>query len=281
MRHKETLTAQEKALQELDAEYLRYRKAIEFAFMTAETMVENALRPVMAEISSLRQVVESKLPQEKDTVIRVEVATEKEESPAERMNSELEACSTCNVETSVNAFSSFSSPVEPSFEQDEATDVVHQERPLHVVVNVPESNQVITPLEVVSKDVEAPLETTPPAEKKSTRGRKKKVQTAEVAELEMKSPRIRWGSTEEEVKKTVFEKLNDLENQGLEISVNNIKSHYASMMRYIYGKEAIFKGIGALLDEYEDYKQPLASSNDTERLTSVQAEEESSIADKE
>ncbi|KAB2952594.1 hypothetical protein F9B85_07985 [Heliorestis acidaminivorans] len=73
---------------------------------------------------------------------------------------------------------------------------------------------------------------------------------------EERSPksRIRWGNTDEEIRKTVFEQLHSLEQKGKDITITTIKSEVPSMMRYVYGDKALFKGIGDLMDEYKDAK---------------------------
>ncbi|MBM7865358.1 hypothetical protein GTO89_01065 [Heliobacterium gestii] len=77
------------------------------------------------------------------------------------------------------------------------------------------------------------------------RGRKK-----EKTEEKAKAPRIRWGTTDEEIRHTVFEQLRSLEEKGKEITITTIKTEVPSMMRYVYGEKALFKGIGELLEEY-------------------------------
>lgn len=77
------------------------------------------------------------------------------------------------------------------------------------------------------------------------RGRKKETERETV-----KSRRIRWGNTDEEIRQTVFEQLKSLEDKGKEITITTIKAEVPSMMRYVYGERALFKGIGELVDEY-------------------------------
>ncbi|KAB2952399.1 hypothetical protein F9B85_09600 [Heliorestis acidaminivorans] len=227
MRHKEYLSAQEKALQELDAEYLRYRKALETAFSTAETMVEKALQPLIEEIVTLRLTVEKNLPSTSKT---------EQEAQAEGMAKEKTL-----FEIGIKE------------------------------ITFPD---VIKPVIALSKEEKQAL-----LGQKSKRGRKKKVIDATAIEAKKeKSSRIRWGSTEEEIKKTVFEKLSNLESQGLEINVNNIKSQYASMMRYLYGNDAIFKGIPALMEEYEALK---SSNSEQKRLILVKNEVNTANLDEE
>ncbi|MTV48685.1 hypothetical protein GJ688_06795 [Heliobacillus mobilis] len=78
-----------------------------------------------------------------------------------------------------------------------------------------------------------------------TRPRKK-----EKEEERMKGSRIRWGNTDDEIRNTVFEQLKALEERGKEITITTIKAEVPSMMRYVYGERALFKGIGDLLEEY-------------------------------
>ncbi|QGG49386.1 hypothetical protein [Heliorestis convoluta] len=87
-------------------------------------------------------------------------------------------------------------------------------------------------------------------EKKSTpRGRNNRKK-----EEKSTRSRIRWGNTEEEIRKTVFEQLQSLESRGKEITITTIKTEVPSMMRYVYGDKALFKGIGELMEEYEEAK---------------------------
>ncbi|MZP28213.1 hypothetical protein GTO91_00545 [Heliobacterium undosum] len=72
----------------------------------------------------------------------------------------------------------------------------------------------------------------------------------EKTEEKAKAPRIRWGTTDEEIRHTVFEQLRSLEEKGKDITITTIKSEVPSMMRYVYGDKALFKGIGELLEEY-------------------------------
>ncbi|MDD4587508.1 MAG: hypothetical protein PHC60_03825 [Heliobacteriaceae bacterium] len=67
--------------------------------------------------------------------------------------------------------------------------------------------------------------------------------------------RIRWGSTTEEIRRTVFNQLQLLEGRGKEITITTIKAEIPSMMRYVYGEKALFKGIGDLLTEYRQEHQ--------------------------
>ncbi|ABZ82806.1 hypothetical protein HM1_0187 [Heliomicrobium modesticaldum Ice1] len=70
----------------------------------------------------------------------------------------------------------------------------------------------------------------------------------------VKPPRIRWGNSEDEIKATIFEQLRLLEERGKEITVTNIKEEVPSMMRFLYGKDAMFQGISALFEEYQRRK---------------------------
>ncbi|MBC9783585.1 hypothetical protein H1S01_03535 [Heliobacterium chlorum] len=184
MRQLEELSPQDKALQQLDADYQRYRQSVEFAFKMAQELVNRALDPVVSELASVRNVL-----QDLQTTIQVE----------KQEQSNL-------VDTLGETTTSLAA------EEDSET----------------------------AETMEAPR-----------RGRRKKV----VEPVKVKPNRIRWGSTEEEIKNTIFEQLRLLEEHGKEITVTNIKEDVPSMMRFLYGKDALFQGINALIEEYEQIKK--------------------------
>lgn len=73
--------------------------------------------------------------------------------------------------------------------------------------------------------------------------------------------RIRWGSTPEAIRQTVFRQLRLLVEQGEDISTETIKQRCPSMLRWIYGDKAVFAGIEGLRREFfggEDEKAPAA-----------------------
>ncbi|MTV48870.1 hypothetical protein GJ688_07730 [Heliobacillus mobilis] len=185
MRQSEEMSPQDKALQQLDADYQRYRQSVEFAFKMAQELVNRALDPVVSELASVRNVL-----QDLQTTIQVE--KQEQSNLAETLG---EAATSLTAEET----------------DSEATETM-----------------------------EAPR-----------RGRRKKV----VEPIKVKPNRIRWGSTEEEIKNTIFEQLRLLEEHGKEITVTNIKEDVPSMMRFLYGKDALFQGINALIEEYEQIKK--------------------------
>lgn len=62
--------------------------------------------------------------------------------------------------------------------------------------------------------------------------------------------RIRWGSTPETIRQTVFAQLQALLEEGEEISTETIKKRIPSMLRWIYGEKAVFDGIEGLRREF-------------------------------
>ncbi len=71
--------------------------------------------------------------------------------------------------------------------------------------------------------------------------------------------RIRWGSTPEAIRQTVFHQLRLLIDEGEEISTETIKQRCPSMLRWIYGDKAVFEGIEGLRREFfgsEGGKEP-------------------------
>ncbi|MZP30373.1 hypothetical protein GTO91_11685 [Heliobacterium undosum] len=101
--------------------------------------------------------------------------------------------------------------------------------------------------EAASEAVETTIELVDEAPR---RGRRRKV----AEPVAVKPARIRWGSSEDEIKATIFEQLRLLEERGKEITVTNIKEEVPSMMRFLYGKDAMFQGINALIEEYQRRK---------------------------
>lgn len=62
--------------------------------------------------------------------------------------------------------------------------------------------------------------------------------------------RIRWGSSPDDVRETVFAQLRELIAAGEEISTETIKQRVPSMLRWIYGDRAVFEGIEGLRREF-------------------------------
>lgn len=62
--------------------------------------------------------------------------------------------------------------------------------------------------------------------------------------------RIRWGSSPDDVRETVFAQLRELVAAGEEISTETIKQRVPSMLRWIYGDRAVFAGIEGLRREF-------------------------------
>ncbi|MZP31328.1 hypothetical protein GTO91_16600 [Heliobacterium undosum] len=62
--------------------------------------------------------------------------------------------------------------------------------------------------------------------------------------------RIRWGSTPEEIKSSVFLQLERLQEMGNPICVETIKNEVPGMLRWLYGEKAVFNGLKGLQQEY-------------------------------
>ncbi|ABZ84882.1 hypothetical protein HM1_2351 [Heliomicrobium modesticaldum Ice1] len=65
--------------------------------------------------------------------------------------------------------------------------------------------------------------------------------------------RIRWGSTPEEIKSSVFQQLQRLQEMGSPICVETIKNKVPGMLRWLYGDKAVFNGLKGLQQEYRLY----------------------------
>ncbi|MCL6522496.1 MAG: hypothetical protein K6U79_09040 [Firmicutes bacterium] len=66
--------------------------------------------------------------------------------------------------------------------------------------------------------------------------------------------RIRWGSTPEEIRETVFRQLDLLRSRGRELTTETIKSEVPSLLRWIYGERALFEGMEGLRRAYESQR---------------------------
>lgn len=66
----------------------------------------------------------------------------------------------------------------------------------------------------------------------------------------VRKKRIRWGSSPDDVRETVFAQLRALVAAGEEISTETIKQRVPSMLRWIYGERAVFEGIEGLRREF-------------------------------
>ncbi|MHB9145897.1 MAG: hypothetical protein ACYC5Y_11250 [Symbiobacteriia bacterium] len=64
-------------------------------------------------------------------------------------------------------------------------------------------------------------------------------------------PRIRWGSTEEEIRQTVRARARALLQEGQALTVSNIQKQVPSMLRYLYGEKAVFPGLKGLIHDLE------------------------------
>lgn len=67
--------------------------------------------------------------------------------------------------------------------------------------------------------------------------------------------RIRWGSTPEEIRRTVFEQIALLEAKGRELTTETIKAEVPSLLRWIYGERALFDGMEGLRRAYESERR--------------------------
>ncbi|ABZ83101.1 hypothetical protein HM1_0487 [Heliomicrobium modesticaldum Ice1] len=115
---------------------------------------------------------------------------------------------------------------------------------------------ILTDLSERAPDLAAPGS----AENSGGAARRPRSRKKEKSEEKAKTPRIRWGTTDEEIRHTVFAQLRSLEEKGKDITITTIKAEVPSMMRYVYGEKALFKGIGELLEEYRSEGVKQASS---------------------
>lgn len=68
--------------------------------------------------------------------------------------------------------------------------------------------------------------------------------------ISARKKRIRWGSSPDDIRETVFGQLRELVMAGEEISTETIKQRVPSMLRWIYGDRAVFDGIEGLRREF-------------------------------
>lgn len=80
----------------------------------------------------------------------------------------------------------------------------------------------------------------------------------EPAAAHTRKPRIRWGSSADEVRQTVRAHARDLLAQGHELTVSNIQKQVPSMLRYLYGEKAVFEGLKGLIRDLEEGAQEAA-----------------------
>ncbi|MBM7868458.1 hypothetical protein GTO89_16430 [Heliobacterium gestii] len=73
--------------------------------------------------------------------------------------------------------------------------------------------------------------------------------------------RIRWGSTPEEIKSSVFLQLQRLQDMGSPICVETIKNEVPGMLRWLYGEKAVFNGLKGLQQEYRLYYESHSQGN--------------------
>ena len=64
-------------------------------------------------------------------------------------------------------------------------------------------------------------------------------------------PRIRWGTTDEEIRQTVRARARALLEEGQALTVSNIQKQVPSMLRYLYGEKAVFTGLKGLIQDLE------------------------------
>lgn len=83
-------------------------------------------------------------------------------------------------------------------------------------------------------------------------GRGGRTQTAPAqSEPTQAKPRIRWGASADEIRRTVRTHARRLLEQGQELTVSNIQKQVPSMLRYLYGEKAVFAGLKGLIQDLE------------------------------
>ncbi|GEM_PF-6403202 len=80
----------------------------------------------------------------------------------------------------------------------------------------------------------------------------------EPAPARTRKPRIRWGSSADEIRQTVRAHASALLAQGQELTVSNIQKQVPSMLRYLYGEKAVFEGLKGLIRDLEEGGQAAA-----------------------
>ncbi len=65
--------------------------------------------------------------------------------------------------------------------------------------------------------------------------------------------RIKWGASPEAVRETVFAQLAAMVEDPDQVSTELIKQRIPSMLRWIYGERAVFKGIEGLRREFREH----------------------------
>ncbi|MBM7868172.1 hypothetical protein GTO89_09990 [Heliobacterium gestii] len=132
-----------------------------------------------------------------------------------------------------------------------------------------ESERQALAAEAAAESAEAAEATIELVDEAPRRGRRRKA----AEPVAVKPPRIRWGSSEDEIKATIFEQLRLLEERGKEITVTNIKEEVPSMMRFLYGKDAMFQGINALIEEYHRRKSEGEFSVETAPVADMETDD--------
>ncbi len=70
--------------------------------------------------------------------------------------------------------------------------------------------------------------------------------------------RIRWASDPVTIRGQVLERLRLLAREGKEINTRTIREEAPGLLRWLYGKKAVFSGVGELLEAYREGSPPSA-----------------------
>lgn len=81
----------------------------------------------------------------------------------------------------------------------------------------------------------------------------------------MPGRRIRWGESDEEIRRTIFEQLDRIQKDGQPLTTESIKRFVPGMLRWLYGQQKMFDGIEALRAAYAEWKAETQVTEDEDR----------------
>ncbi len=64
--------------------------------------------------------------------------------------------------------------------------------------------------------------------------------------------RIRWANDSVTIRHQVLDRLRSLSREGKEINTRTIREEAPGLLRWLYGKKAVFRGVGELLEAYRE-----------------------------
>lgn len=75
----------------------------------------------------------------------------------------------------------------------------------------------------------------------------------------------KWGTTPEEIRQNILEQIHQLQLAGYPINSETIKTQLSGILRFLYGKNAVFKGISEMVSLYESIYATAASAPHSEQ----------------